>query len=206
MHERLREALDTKHWDEVVVGLYNGARVVALSEDLSDSADEVLPSLVAAHSRMRPLEGVLGFEAMVRPYHISLRPSGRPSPSELSKVATEQLADFRDVSVVVSSHSVDIIPKGTSKTAVVDAILTRRDGCVLRIGDQGAVGGNDFELLNTGLSLSVDRVSSNLQTCWNLGPPGLAGPSLTLEYLRALHCENGRFHFDSTNLLANIRD
>ena len=206
VHERLREALDNKHWNEVVVGLYNGARVVALSEDVSDSADEVLPSLAAAHSRMRPLEGVLGFETVVRPYQISLRPAGRPSPSELSKVATEQLADLKDVSVVMSSHSVDIIPLGTSKTSVVDAILAKRDGCVLRIGDQGAGGGNDFELLNTGLSLSVDRVSSNLQTCWNLGAPGLVGPSLTLAYLRALRCENGRFHFDPTGLLANTRD
>ena len=203
--KELREAVHRRYWDAVAVGLYNGARVVGLSDDLPDSADEPPAELSLAYSRMRPLQRILGFEAVVRPHQVSLRPDDGPDPLELLSIATEQLAGIDGVSIVASSHSVDIIPIGTSKTAVVAALQSKQPGCILRIGDQGAVGGNDFELLNTGLSLSVDRVSSSLETCWNLGPPGLVGPPLTLEYLRALGRRGEAFRIDTSTLFSGLR-
>ena len=200
VHTTLRAALHRQYWNRVVVGLYNGAKVVELSEDVREPAGDIPQSLAVALSRMRPLETMLGFEAVVRPHQISLRLRNGPDPSELRTVVIEQLAEIDDVSIVTSSHSVDIVPLGTSKTAVVDALRSKRPGCILRIGDQGAAGGNDFELLNTGLSLSVDRVSSSLVTCWNLGAPAIAGPSLTLQYLRALRADHQVFRFDTSRL------
>ena len=200
VHTTLRAALHPQYWNRVVVGLYNGAKVVELSEDVREPAGDLPQSLAAALSRIRPLETVLGFEAVVRPHQISLRLRSGPDPSELRTVVIEQLAEIDNVSIVASSHSVDIVPLGTSKTAVVDALRSKRPGCILRIGDQGAAGGNDFELLNTGLSLSVDRVSSNLATCWNLGAPAIAGPSLTLQYLRALRADHEVFRLDTSRL------
>ena len=201
VYAELRTALHPQYWNRVVVGLYNGAKVVELSEDMPESTGKIPQSLAAAHSRMRPLQEMLGFEVVVRPHQVSLRPRSVTDPSDLRTVAIEQLADIDDISIVMSSHSVDIIPIGTSKTAVVEALRSKRPGCMLRIGDQGAVGGNDFEFLNTGLSLSVDRVSSSLKTCWNLGAPGLAGPTLTLQYFRALHGDRGAFRVDTSRLL-----
>ena len=197
----LRRALDPHYWNVVPVGLYNGAKVVDLSNDVPESKEKAPISLASACSKMRPLQGVLGFEAILRPYQLSLRPHSGPDPMELRSVAMEQLAGVDDISIVASSHSVDIIPTGTSKTAVVDALRSKQSGCILRIGDQGAAGGNDFELLNTGLSLSVDRVSSSLGTCWNLGPPGLAGPALALQYLRALARDGEAFRIDVSGLI-----
>ena len=200
VYDRLRESIYSEYWNNVLVGLYNGATVMTLSEDLPETETEVQRPLEVAHTRLRKLEKIMGFKSEIRPYQISLRPVEGSSPLELRSVVMEQLASVEDVSVIASSHSVDIIPAGTSKTAVVDALHTVRPGCVLRIGDQGAAGGNDFDLLNTGLSLSVDRVSSNLDTCWHLGAPGVSGPALTLQYLRALHGGPDVFHLDTARL------
>ena len=200
VYTQLREALHPQYWTQVVVGLYNGAKVIELSADVPDAESEIPKSLTAASLRLRSLESVLGFETIVRPHQISLRTISGLDPSELRVVAMEQLAGIDDVSAIMSSHSVDIIQTGTSKTAIIETLNTKRPGCILRIGDQGAAGGNDFELLNTGLSLSVDRVSSNLKTCWHLGTPGLSGPSLTLMYLRALSGEDEKFHLDTSRL------
>ena len=201
VHERLRESLPRKYWDQVFVGLYNGATVIKLSEDKTESANEIPPVLNEAASRLRPLEDVLNFEAVIRQHQLSLWPVDGLDPYELRTVAVEHLAGIDGVKAVASSHSVDILPARTSKTAVAEAIRSERPGCVLRIGDQGSLGGNDFDLLNTGLSLSVDRVSSNLQTCWNLGALGLVGPPVTLQYFRALREDGETFRLDASHLL-----
>ena len=198
VYKTLRHSLNQKHWKNVVIGFYNGAKIARLSDAASDQVEEIPQLLTRVQSRLRPLEAVLGFHLVIRPYQVSLRPIDGPDPYELRTVVIEHLAGIEPVSVIASSHSVDIVAAGTCKTAVVDALLSEGQGCVLRIGDQGAAGGNDFEFLNTGLSLSVDRVSSSLETCWNLGPPGLSGPRLTLRYLRALRLACTGFRLDTS--------
>ena len=200
VHEQLRNSVRREHWDRVIVGLYNGSKILPLSEELSNSSDQIPESLEAARARLRPLKKMLGLELVTRPHQISLRVDNGLDPFELRNVVIEHLAEMDGVSAVASSHSVDILPSNTCKTAVVDTLDPNRDGSVLRIGDQGSVGGNDFKLLNTGLSLSVDRVSSSLKTCWNLGTHGLHGQRLTLNYLRALQRRTDGFHFDTSSL------
>ena len=202
VYEQLRHSLNEKYWDRVVVGLYNGAKIVQLSDDLEDPSDEIPHLLNAVHSRLQPLAAMLEFDIIARSHQVSLRPVKGIDPFELRTVAAEHLASIDGVKAVASSHSVDILSTGTSKTAIVDALVSEHPDSILRIGDQGSAGGNDFELLNTGLSLSVDRVSSNLETCWNLGYRGLYGQRLTLEYLRALHRGVDGFRFDASALLS----
>ena len=55
--------------------------------------------------------------------------------------------------------------------------------------------GNDCELLSHEYALSVDEVSMDSSTCWNLASPGIRGVDATLEYLAKLHVDkkgNGR--------------
>jgi hypothetical protein len=198
LQARLREALDSRYWDRIVVGLYNGAKVAKLSDDVVDDEQPMPSALAEAYWRLTPLEPILGLKTVVRPHQISVRPVGWIDPFNLRTIIMEQLAGFNGVTVLASSHSVDIVSDRTSKTVVADALHPERPGCTLRIGDQGAAGGNDFELLNTGLSLSVDRVSSSLETCWNLGQPGVSGPALTLQYLQALRGRDGHLCVDTS--------
>ncbi len=201
VHERLRESLPRKYWDQVFVGLYNGATVVRLSKDPVAPHSKIPRILRAAASRLQPLEDMFNFETVIRQHQISLRLIEGPDPYDLRTVATEHLAGIDGVKIVASSHSIDILPARTSKNAVVDAMQAQRHGCVLRIGDQGSAGGNDFDLLNSGLSLSVDRVSSSLETCWNLGAPGLVGPPVTLQYFRALRQDGPTFRICASQLV-----
>ena len=92
-----------------------------------------------------------------------------------------------EVTVTRSSHSIDIVPKGTSKRSVLhrlSAIAGPRP--FLTIGDRGRWPGNDYDLLQEPYALSVDEVSVDPQTCWNLGSPGQRGVQIMLEYLQQL--------------------
>ena len=96
------------------------------------------------------------------------------------------LAGESDLSILASSHSVDVIQRPTNKMAVMSA-LDIGENAVLAVGDRGDRDGNDFELLNAvAWSLSVDRVSAALDRCWNLSPAGRTGPSELSAILTAL--------------------
>ena len=107
---------------------------------------------------------------------------------------------MRNVIVTRSSHSIDIVLGHVSKTNVLSAIRSQIDGgAVLAMGDRGRWPGNDYALLREPFALSVDEISFDPSTCWNLGQPGQRGLQVTLEYLDALEpCEGGvRFKTDA---------
>ena len=59
-------------------------------------------------------------------------------------------------------------------------------GAVLRIGDRADPAGNDFQLLDHPLGLSVDRASGHPKTGWALAPAGIRGVQATVFYLESL--------------------
>ena len=61
----------------------------------------------------------------------------------------------------------------------------------LCIGDYGSVEGNDYEMLTVPASLSVDKVSRNAESCWNIAPVGMVGLDATLYYLSRLTIKDG---------------
>ena len=71
---------------------------------------------------------------------------------------------------------------------------------VLTIGDRGRWPGNDYELLKEPFALSVDELSVDPNTCWNLAPRGQRGIAATLCYLRALTATDATLRFDETRL------
>jgi len=90
------------------------------------------------------------------------------------------------LTVLRSSHSVDVLAEGVSKLRVVEAAGKLGGGDVLCIGDRGRWPGNDHELLATPYGLSVDEVSRDLETGWNLAPPGMRGADALAYYLAKL--------------------
>jgi hydroxymethylpyrimidine pyrophosphatase-like HAD family hydrolase len=90
-----------------------------------------------------------------------------------------------EIHVWTSSHSMDIVVKSkVSKCNILDI----NDGKTLCIGDSGNFIGNDFELLSTKYSLSVDTVSLNPYSCWNIAPQNISGINATLYYLKSIKC------------------
>ncbi len=70
----------------------------------------------------------------------------------------------------------------------------------LCIGDKGKWPGNDFFLLSEKYSLSVDTVSPDFDSCWNLAPIGHRGVQAVLDYFNAIEIEDGAFLFKSKRL------
>ncbi len=98
------------------------------------------------------------------------------------------------VNILRSSRSVDVVAPGVSKRAVVEYLrrmASDAEAKVLCIGDRGRWPGNDHALLMERSSLSVDEVSPDPETCWNLAIAGQRGVQATLGYLRAMDLDNG---------------
>lgn len=104
----------------------------------------------------------------------------------------------KGVTVLRSSHSVDILAPGVSKRTLVsrvrDVVGDAEPAQVLCIGDRGRWPGNDFTLLSELFSLSVDEVSPDPKTCWNLASAGHRGVQATLDYLRSIQLLDGLLH------------
>ena len=84
VYDQLKNSIDERHWEQVVVGLYNGARVVKLSESLPESLGDGPKAMRSARSRLRRLQTVLGFELVARPHQISLRPITGQGPIRIA--------------------------------------------------------------------------------------------------------------------------
>ncbi len=195
--ECLREAVPRIYWDRIVMGYYNGAVIVPLSERLEAGA------AAEPDRRLMQLKGLLRGTP-----HFS-RGTFRINASQLSfsfpalveptvavrtvSAAAEKLGIHATISC--SSHSVDVTLGQASKVDVVAAVrqraATAEDAAVVRIGDRGRWPGNDADLLDDPYGLSVDEVSPSPDGCWGLSPRGMLGIQATLYYMDRLHWRNG---------------
>ena len=105
------------------------------------------------------------------------------------------------------SHSIDVLDANTSKRLVVNHVAERLGldplTQILRLGDSGHEQGNDFELLGEGLSLSCERVSFGLDSCWNFGAAGNKQADVTMAYLRGLVPTDDAFRLSPSALSAS---
>ena len=189
-HEDLRRAIVSKHWSAVLVGLYNGATVLRLSDEHTDRMEKPTCILNKIREALKPLADGAALEIYQNQYQVSLRPCKPINLERLRRSASELLCNIDPpFTVRRSAHSIDVFSTSNSKGLmphVLGQLAGVDDNAILRIGDLGDWGGNDFDLLNEGLSLSVDQVSSRLDSCWNLGLPGSRGVTTTIRYLSAL--------------------
>jgi hydroxymethylpyrimidine pyrophosphatase-like HAD family hydrolase len=199
----LRKILpDRSHWDRVLVGYHNGGEIGWLSDDAQPpetiKLDRSLHPIEAAMRAEPRLTRAVKMEAKLRQITLEL-----PRESECLEVwnLAETLVRRQataGVTLVRSSHSIDVLAPGVSKRLLVDRLRQElsqagRAGSILCIGDKGRWPGNDFAFLEETLSLSVDEASSDPSTCWNLAAPGERCVSATLTYLRSLRIDAGQF-------------
>ena len=195
----LKDMITPTHCDQICIGYHNGAVCHLLKEPLLDDDQDAPESedLVALCDRLNEKLPFLAIDE-IRSYRHQLSLRGC-SESELARVwaITNELIvseGLNDLKVMTSGHSVDVLDKNISKLNVLEQLANELDigfEQILCIGDSGHWPGNDFELLSSPLSLSVDRVSVNLDSCWNLLPARVAHVDGTLYYLRKLKADQG---------------
>ena len=205
----LRESFDGALHHKIIVGYYNGAHIRRLDAGPPEQAGATSPRLenVAALLRNHPLLPSLAtFD--VKMQQLTLMPMADVPLDLVHEIVTEiaTAANIPEISVMRSSHSIDVLGSDISKHSVVEACLEvirrdRPDGHVLRLGDKGNHTGNDFALLSTPHALSVADCPKNTLWAWNLAPPGHLGPHATLDYIEAMRFESGGFHIDTTSLV-----
>jgi len=197
-----RRTIRNEFWDRFLIGYYNGAEIGLLSNDtcpdgskVTDKELEPVADALRSNARLNQLG-----DCEYRRKQISVVPKFRSPFSTLLKLVDQivQGVAVPGVTTVTSSHSLDVLAPGVSKKRLVQQVRTLIDAskasALLCIGDRGQWPGNDFALLAEPLSLSVDEVSQDLDTCWNLSAAGFRGVQTTLRYLRAIQGKKGRFH------------
>ena len=208
----LRDSLDEKLWEKIIVGYYNGGQVLRLSEG-NPRRDGPWSShlsgfleLIRENTQLTQL-----CEIEERPSQITLNPRENVSQSIVQQMILELAAErnMKDISVVHSSHAVDVLGPDVSKLSVVRACFDEfadgpEDSHVLRVGDSGSWTGNDFTLLSTSFGLSSADCPVNMDWSWNLAAPGHVGPDATLDYIGAMKFDRGVFSIDVKALVGEV--
>jgi len=201
----LRDALPERYWKDLLVGYYNGADIAPLDDSSHPDRAEPL------HEALRPLETLLSSHQLLaglatiesRPRQITVEPRLSWNWNEVRRILADIVPECERLGVrlLESSHSIDVVSPGVSKLNLVKAAV-QQAGCkslptaLLRIGDRGERPGNDHALLSGDYSLSVDAVSPDPRSCWNLGAPGSRGVQTTLGYLTSVSiAASGQFSF-----------
>ena len=191
MHKLLQNSVKKEYWSQVYLGCYNGAVIVPLTDDTS--AIEAVKNA--------PLdEQLVTLQNELKRYHFK--------PEKLKKYSTQLSLSCPDkqkayeicneiilsnhldrLHIWSSSHSMDIVVSTKASKTAVKQISED----VLVIGDRGDYEGNDFEMLSLPYSLSVDGVSRNPNSCWNLAPKDLRGLDVVKYYLRKIKATKNGF-------------
>lgn len=208
VREAVRRAIPEDAWNRVLVGYYNGGAIGSLSsDDVPDPDADRFPAigrLQEVLGRDETLRDVAQIEVRPSQITVTARDAGRPAKLDIYTYLLDMLGSRMPsgIRILRSGHSVDIVASGTSKLSVVhrieEAVAPR---VVLCIGDRGAWPGNDTQLLGHAYSLSVDHVSSDPASCWNIATAGCVGIAATLAYLQAIKkTDDGSIRFDLKSL------
>lgn len=190
-----KNSFDRKYWPQIKVGYYNGACLLTLGEEKkleewkNKPFDQELKALEDELKQRLPAQCVR-YKFEERSRQLSIVGDMTPEESKIVyDICREIIWDkqLKKIRVWRSSHSMDIVVyHEVCKLSVIDNPDT-----TLCIGDYGSVEGNDYELLTSHASLSVDKVSKNTDSCWNIAPSGVFGLDATLYYLNHLTVTDG---------------
>ncbi len=203
LRQVLRDKLPEDVWPMVTMGCYSGSFICNLADKdaAKPPADPRLVELAQWLHKTRALS--TQFEPCTDAGQLSLRGVSGIDKARLVAAINEWVAQqgHQGWRAFGSGHSVDVVTEKAGKLLVV------RDAChrlnldpltqVLRVGDAGDFGGNDYELLSEGLSLSVDAVPPGVEQCWNLLPRMLSGVRGTEYYMQGLEAAGGEARFSA---------
>lgn len=200
VRKELQKVIDKKFWEKIIVAYYNGGVIGKLAD--ASQPDKSVGMFPEAFGRIaeliKPYAQSLSVDGLddQNPYQLTIMSNGDCEEHLYWRLLKEQIAEMKDVKVLSSSHSIDIVPLESSKNNIFDYLgnwgYDRDDFLV--IGDSGQFGGNDYELLKNSYALSVDYVSEAMDSCWNFAYPGLRNLEATQFYLDMIETvNNGAF-------------
>lgn len=194
--ESFQESIDQKYWLQIKVGYYNGACLLTLGDEdelkkwKKQHFDSELKELEEELKLRLPAECV-GYKFEERSLQLSIEGEMTQAESQLVYDTCREIIwdkQMKGIRVWRNSHSMDIVVyREVSKLRVIED-----PEHTLCIGDYGTVEGNDYEMLTSKYSLSVDRVSKNTESCWNIAPSGMKGLDATLYYISRMKANEGK--------------
>jgi hydroxymethylpyrimidine pyrophosphatase-like HAD family hydrolase len=199
----LERRLPKKYWQKVLIGYYNGSDCGLLSNcELPDKEAPLHSCLEPVVALLEEIKELYGVDISERPNQITIKITDGERWDFIRNLVIQTLKTNRihDIQILESSHSMDIIPNSASKLDILpfaQELLKSYDLStdILTIGDKGQWSGNDFMLLDNKYGLSVEEVSSKLDSCWNLASLANRNTTATLEYLNCLQFDDNGIHF-----------
>ena len=194
VRQSLQKIIPKEFWSKVYVGYYNCADISNLGDDSHPNTEAKTDDDLTFTLEFLKKHSILPKDVKITP-----RPSQLTLESELTnardivesiKKIDESVLD--KIRIVESSHSIDILSTSVSKLNLFNKICKEISSQyeILCIGDRGKWPGNDFELLDTNYSLSVDETSKNLSNCWNFLPSLICGEKGIQKYFEQLGISN----------------
>ncbi|HEY5592595.1 MAG TPA: HAD-IIB family hydrolase [Paludibacter sp.] len=188
------------YWKNIIIGYYNGSDIGLLNDDNCPNLE------IESNNWISIIETDLknlnlpysGLEIKLRPHQLTIETSNASNWEIIKKMVQNIVMTSSDgeLQLLESSHSIDVVVrKKSSKLNVVNKCIemSGSENC-LTIGDKGQWPGNDYELLSTTHSLSVDEVSAHPDSCWNLSSVGLKSTQATLSYLKRISVKKNYFN------------
>ncbi len=201
--EEIKKRINPEFWHKVIIGYYNGGLILPLDStityyDLDIDIPYDFKKLIDFINLNIP-SGVLVTEGIKEenPFQINFF-SEKKDHLYIDKVI-KYIYESTKLKIIKSPHSYDVVPSSTSKVNVCDYFCDQglSPDDIITIGDYGAYGESDYELLNRKFSLSVNTVSDSLINCWNFSPENKKNLKATLNYLEHIRfLGNGKFIFD----------
>lgn len=189
LRRQLQKFILKKYWKKVIVGYYNGSSISNLADNNSPNKTvKINKDILKVYTRLEKDFLTVNMNKELRPNQITIIHENSMNNGErrIRDIVRETAGS--KVVLLESSHSIDIIPYNVSKTLVLkEAIRSKhklKPGVeILKVGDRGKYPGNDYDLLKDPFGISVDEVSTDPNSCWNLAPIGISHSEATEFYL-----------------------
>lgn len=204
VRKAMQNVIHKKLWEHVIIGYYNCGIIRGLNDNSNSLYSSSLNVKLLEIDQMLHSNSMFEHIATTEPreQQLTIIPNKNADWPVVKRIITSILSKHPECELkfVESSHSLDIITKEVSKLNLIGEIrkqlsFAERNCEILCIGDKGESPGNDHELLSTKYSLSVEDVSIDPNTCWNLAPLGHRGTQATLDYLKRLVVQDSFFTY-----------
>ncbi len=182
----LQKIIPEKYWSKILIGYYNCSDTDYLDNNNAPNKELTNdPNLLEMIEFLIKQKIVSENNITSRQKQITLEDIDFDAKFLIQKIKSIDIQKLQNVKIVESTHSLDLLKDDVSKLTLVDQIKQEisKSYDVLCIGDKGKEPGNDFELLSSRWSLSVDMISGDVETCWNLIASQKNGEYATCEYM-----------------------